>query len=86
MVSYGVPLVKVVCQLSGSISNMPLPIPGKIDTLAALQRQMGNAVHLIAIWDTKTIARRLRPRFNGLCPTPAIVSQNAVGNRAPVLT
>jgi hypothetical protein len=32
-----------------SIGNVPLPIPGKIDALAALQRQMGNALHVITM-------------------------------------
>jgi hypothetical protein len=30
---------------------MPLPIAGEINALAALQCQMGNAVHLIAVRD-----------------------------------
>jgi len=52
---------------------MPLPVAGEVYGLAALQCQMGNAVHLIAIRDAaisqpKTIARRLWPRFNGACP------------------
>jgi hypothetical protein len=29
--------------------NMPLPVPGEVHGLAALQRQRRNAVHLIAI-------------------------------------
>jgi hypothetical protein len=32
---------------------MPLPISNKIDALPALQGQMGNAVHLIAIRDAE---------------------------------
>jgi len=35
--------------------NVPLPIPGEVHGLAALQCQMGYAAHLIAIRDAAVI-------------------------------
>jgi hypothetical protein len=46
---------------AGLIGNVPLPIPGKINALAALHCQRGYAVHLIPIRDAAV--RLLRSRL-----------------------
>jgi hypothetical protein len=39
-----------------SVDNIPLPIASEVHRLAALERQMDNAAHLIAIGDAAVIA------------------------------
>jgi hypothetical protein len=60
---------------------MPLPIPREIDAFAALHRQMGNAVHLIAIRDA-LFATPLRSRFNGACPPSRAVARETTARKA----